>query len=184
MTLALIHHESSLGHTEPPGHPERAERIRAVHAALEDERFAHLHRVEARPADEALLRLAHPQRHIDRIRETIPACEVEGPEKGKVLVFGWGSTFGAITGACERLREKGVSVANTHIRHLWPLPGGIDELFSNYEKILVPELNMGQLARILRSEYPSHEIVSYSKVEGRPFTTTDVLQKIEEVVAQ
>ena len=72
MTLALIHHESSLGHVEPPGHPERVDRIRAVAAALEDERFANLHRVEARPADDALLRLAHPQRHIDRIRAAIP----------------------------------------------------------------------------------------------------------------
>ena len=69
MTLALISHGSSLEHLEPEGHPERRDRIRAVQAALEDERFAHLLRLDAQPADEALLRLAHPQRHIDRIRE-------------------------------------------------------------------------------------------------------------------
>lgn len=73
MTLALIHHESSLAHVEPAGHPERVDRIRAVQAALEDERFAHLRRIEAVPATEALLRLAHPQSHIDRIRAAIPA---------------------------------------------------------------------------------------------------------------
>lgn len=70
MPLALLSHPSSLDHATPPGHPERPDRIRAVNAALEDERFAHLHRVEAEAADESLLRLAHPQRYIDRIRAT------------------------------------------------------------------------------------------------------------------
>ncbi|MEC9435614.1 MAG: histone deacetylase family protein [Pseudomonadota bacterium] len=73
MTLALITHASSLDHVTPPGHPERVDRIRAVAAALEDERFALLDRREAQAADDALLRLAHPQAHIDRLRDATPA---------------------------------------------------------------------------------------------------------------
>ncbi len=112
------------------------------------------------------------------VRDSIPTPEVFGPESGDLLVVGWGSTLGAITGAVDRLQKKDASVGRMHLRHLWPLPAGLDEIFSRYKAILVPEYNMGQMARILRSEYQSHSFHSYPKVQGKPFTTTELMHKI------
>ena len=112
------------------------------------------------------------------IQETMPTPEVQGPEKGDLLVVGWGSTKGAVDAASQALREDGKSVANMHLRHLWPLPKGLSEIFANYSSVLVPELNGGQLWRILRSEYPQHNFILQSKVEGRPFTTGELVRHI------
>ena len=118
------------------------------------------------------------------VRETIPTPEVHGPQEGDLLILGWGSSFGAITGASDRLRAAGRSVANMHMRHVWPFPKGLDEIFGRFKRVLVPEMNMGQLWRLMRSEYPRHDFVSYPKVEGRPFTTTDIIAKAEEILEQ
>ena len=112
------------------------------------------------------------------IRDSIPTPEVAGPAEGDLLVLGWGSTQGAITSACDRARRDGVKVANIHLRHVWPLPKGLDEIFKRYKAVLVPELNMGQMARILRSEYQGHQIISYPKVQGKPFNTNEILDRI------
>jgi len=112
------------------------------------------------------------------VRDTIPTPEVHGPEKGKVLVLGWGSTQGTITSAVEKLHADGVEVARMHLRHVWPLPHGLDEIFSRYSTILVPEMNLGQMVRILRSEYPHQNFVSYPKVQGQPFQVHEVQQRI------
>ena len=116
------------------------------------------------------------------VRETIPTPEVHGPENADLLVVGWGSTLGAITGAVQRLQAEGKSVARMHLRHIWPLPNGLDEIFSRYKAVLVPECNMGQLARLLRSEYQAHSFHSYPKVQGKPFTTVEILGKINEIL--
>ena len=117
------------------------------------------------------------------VRDTIPTPEVSGPDKADLLVVGWGSTYGAIRSGTERLRrEQNVSVAHLHLRHLWPLPHGLDEIFARYKRILVPELNMGQLSRLLQGEYPDHRFLHYGKVKGKPFTAREIREKITAVL--
>ena len=116
------------------------------------------------------------------VRDTIPTPPVFGPESGDLLVCGWGSTHGSIRSAVEKARQDGASVAAIHLRHVWPLPGGLDEVFSRYKAVLVPELNMGQMCRLLRSEYPQHSFLSYPKVQGLPFTTEELLARIRHVL--
>jgi 2-oxoglutarate/2-oxoacid ferredoxin oxidoreductase subunit alpha len=113
------------------------------------------------------------------VRETIPTPNVFGDSTGELLVLGWGSTKGAITSAIEKLREKGRKVSSLHLRHVWPLPKGLDKIFGCFQSILVPEMNMGQMARVLRSEYPQHNIISYPKVQGLPFRTSELVAKVE-----
>ncbi len=117
------------------------------------------------------------------VRDTIPTPEVSGPDKADLLVVGWGSTYGAIRSGTERLRrEKDVSVAHLHLRHLWPLPHGLDEIFARYKQILVPELNMGQLSRLLQGEYPDHRFLHFGKVKGKPFTAREIREQITAVL--
>ncbi|MBA4377759.1 MAG: 2-oxoglutarate ferredoxin oxidoreductase subunit alpha [Gemmatimonas sp.] len=117
------------------------------------------------------------------VRDTIPTPEVSGPREADLLVVGWGSTYGAIRSGTERLRrERNVSVAHLHLRHLWPLANGLDEIFARYKQILVPELNMGQLSRLLQGEYPDHRFLHYGKVKGKPFTAREIREKITAVL--
>ncbi len=115
---------------------------------------------------------------IMAVRDSIPTPTVFGDESGDLLVCGWGSTLGPITGAVERVLAEGKSVARMHLRHMWPLPHGLDAIFSRYKAVLVPECNMGQVARLLRSEYQNHAFHSYPKVQGKPFTTHEIYAKI------
>jgi 2-oxoglutarate ferredoxin oxidoreductase subunit alpha len=119
------------------------------------------------------------QQKVMNIQDTIPKCEVSGPENGDALVLGWGGTKGSITSACMQLRAEGKQVANTHLRNLWPLPPGLDELFSRYKSIVIPELNMGQLWRVLRSEFPQHNFISLPKVQGKPFMVSELAASIK-----
>lgn len=113
------------------------------------------------------------------IADSYPPLSVFGPERGQVLVLGWGSTFGAVRSAVERAQAQGLSVAQLHLRHLWPLPKDLGAILKRYDTVLVPELNRGQLARLIRSEYllPA---VSISKVQGRPFTAGELYARIQE----
>jgi len=93
-------------------------------------------------------------------------------------VIGWGSSYGAIQGGARRVRrEQGVSVATAHIRHLNPLPANIAEVLRAYPQVLVPEMNMGQLVKILRAEYLV-DCESFTKVDGLPIFTRDVIAEI------
>jgi 2-oxoglutarate ferredoxin oxidoreductase subunit alpha len=116
------------------------------------------------------------------IASDIPPVVVHGPEQGELLVLGWGSTGGAITGAVQRLQEQGRSVARAHLRHLNPFPRNLGVVLKNYKKVLIPELNLGQLSKMIRAEYLV-DAISYTKVQGRPFATTELVQKIEEVLS-
>jgi 2-oxoglutarate ferredoxin oxidoreductase subunit alpha len=116
------------------------------------------------------------------VRDSIPTPEVFGPAKGPILVVGWGSTQGTITSAIEELDEAGIHVARTHLRHVWPLPHGLDEIFGRYKTILVPEMNLGQMVRVLRSEYPQHNFLSYPKVQGQPFRTHEIVQRVKSLL--
>ncbi len=114
-------------------------------------------------------------------RVEVPDVEVDDPDgEASLLVLGWGSSYGAIQGAARRLRrEQGVSVATAHIRHLNPLPGNLEEVLRSYERVLVPETNMGQLVKLLRAEYLL-DLEGFSKVDGMPILTADVMAAISE----
>src|SRR5699024_9234239 len=94
------------------------------------------------------------QEKIDKIADYIPLQKIDnGPEKGKVLILGWGSTYGAIKSAVKDLVEEGASVAHAHLRYIRPFPKNLGEIIRNYEKVLIPELNNGQLIKIIRDEF-------------------------------
>jgi len=103
-------------------------------------------------------------------------------QSGDVLVLGWGSTRGIIRSAVETCHGQGKAVGRIHLTHVWPLPHGLDEIFSRFKAILIPEMNMGQMVRVLRSEYPHQNFISYPKVEGQPFLTTDITSKIDSIL--
>ncbi len=119
---------------------------------------------------------------VARVADMIPDIEVHGEPQGKLLVLGWGSTQGAITGAVNMLRKQGVHVSRAHLHHLNPFPKNLGEVLARFEKVLLPEMNLGQLALLLRAKYLK-DIVSYSKVEGKPFFRFEIMSKIQEVLA-
>ena len=119
---------------------------------------------------------------IARIASDIPEVEVFGEEEGKLLVVGWGSTEGAIRSAVEQLQRQGKPVSSIHLRHLNPFPRNLGEVLSRFERILVPELNMGQLQFLLRARF-LREIEGFHKVQGLPFKIGELLRRIEEALA-
>ena len=111
-------------------------------------------------------------------RVSVPDIEVDDPDGASLLVLGWGSSYGAIQGAARRLRrEQGLRVATAHIRHLNPLPANTGELLRSYERVLVPEMNMGQLVKVLRAEFLV-DCESFTKVDGLPIFTRDMMEVI------
>jgi 2-oxoglutarate/2-oxoacid ferredoxin oxidoreductase subunit alpha len=118
------------------------------------------------------------------VRETYAPSTVSGAQAGKLLVVGWGSTNGSILSAIEALRREGAEVGCLHLRYIWPLPKDLAEIFARFERLIVPEMNMGQLARLLRSEYPGVQIASYPKVQGLPFTTGELVERLRAELSQ
>jgi len=114
------------------------------------------------------------------IARDIPPLQVDGPASGDLLVVGWGSTYGAIAQARELAGGKGKSVAHVHLRHLNPLPDDLGEIMSRYQAVLVPELNLGQLSRLLRERY-LRDVVAMSKVQGKAFKVSEVYDRIMEL---
>ncbi len=117
------------------------------------------------------------QNKVDIIAKDIPNEVPYGDTSGDLLVLGWGGTKGALRSAVNRARENGKSVSHIHLRYLNPLPNNLGELLLKFKKVLIPELNMGQLATIIRAKYLV-ETISFSKLQGKPFTTTEVYQRI------
>lgn len=117
------------------------------------------------------------------VRDTIPTPPIFGDDSGDLLVVGWGSTKGSIRSAVELQQRDKKSVSQMHLRHVWPLPHGLGDALRSFRTVLVPELNLGQMARLLRSEYPDVNFVSYPKVQGLPFTTHELLTKIDEILS-
>jgi 2-oxoglutarate ferredoxin oxidoreductase subunit alpha len=118
---------------------------------------------------------------VARIANDVPPIQVYGDDRGDLLVLGWGSTSGAITGAVNSARRLGLKVSRAHLRHLNPFPANLGEVLSRFDKVLVPEMNLGQLALLLRARYLK-DVVSYPKVQGRPFTKQEIFQKIQEIL--
>ncbi len=111
------------------------------------------------------------------ISRDIPAVEVDDPDGARVLVIGWGSTYGAITGAVRRLRGRGAAVAQAHLVHLNPLPANLGEVLASYDTVVVPELNLGQLSRILRADY-GVATVNINRVQAQPFKVSFLEEQI------
>ncbi|MHB1432157.1 MAG: 2-oxoacid:acceptor oxidoreductase subunit alpha [Streptosporangiaceae bacterium] len=122
------------------------------------------------------------QAKIDGIAADIPPLEVDDPDgNARVLVLGWGSTYGSIGAAVRRVRLTGASVAQAHLRHLSPFPANLGEVLKRYDKVLVPEINLGQLALILRGRYLA-DVISYNRVRGLPFRAAELSRVIEDVI--
>jgi 2-oxoglutarate ferredoxin oxidoreductase subunit alpha len=123
------------------------------------------------------------QAKIDGIAADIGPLEVDDPDgDAKVLALGWGSTFGSIGAAVRRVRLAGGAVAQAHLRHLSPFPANLGEVLLSYDKVLVPEINLGQLALVLRGRYLV-DVISYNRVRGLPFQAAELAGVIEEVIA-
>ncbi len=129
---------------------------------------------------EAMTRLRAEK--VERIAETIPELEVVGdPGGGKLLVLGWGSSLGAITGAVNVARARGYEVSRAHLRHISPLPKNTAEVLAKFDRVLLPELNSGQLALILRGRFLK-DIESFSKIQGKPFNRGEIYDRIVEIL--
>ncbi|MEK6566299.1 MAG: 2-oxoacid:acceptor oxidoreductase subunit alpha [Bacteroidota bacterium] len=118
---------------------------------------------------------------VERIANDISPAEVEGDEKGDVLVVGWGSTYGAIRTAVTRLRQDKKSVSHLHLKHLNPLPKNVGEILYNFKHVLVPEMNLGQLVKVLRAKYLVPAL-SMNKIQGLPFKASEIENKIVEIL--
>lgn len=118
---------------------------------------------------------------IALIAHHIPPVEVSGDPEAPVAAVSWGSTWGAITGARRRLESAGHRLAHVHLRHLNPLPANLAALLSSFERVVVPEMNTGQLCRMLRAEYLV-DARSVTKVSGQPFTAAELLEAFWEEI--
>jgi 2-oxoglutarate ferredoxin oxidoreductase subunit alpha len=118
---------------------------------------------------------------VARIASDIPPIQVSGDESGELLVLGWGSTSGAITGAVNVARKMGIRVSRAHLRFLNPFPANLGDVLSRFDRVLVPEMNLGQLALLLRARYLK-DVITLSKVQGQPFHRQEILQKIQEIL--
>jgi 2-oxoglutarate ferredoxin oxidoreductase subunit alpha len=118
---------------------------------------------------------------IANIANEIPELTVTGPSEGDVLVLGWGGTYGALVTACQRCQHKGLKVAHAHLRYLNPMPKNTGEVLKRYKKVLIPELNGGQLRLLIRGTYLV-DAVGLNKVQGKPFLVSEIEAKIEELL--
>ena len=112
----------------------------------------------------------------------VPDVEVDDPDgNARVLVLGWGSTYGPIGAACRALRLNGLPIAQAHLRHLNPMPRNLESVLKSYERVVIPEMNLGQLAHVIRGRYLI-DAIPYNQVRGLPFTARELETMLEEVV--
>src|SRR5213082_204627 len=119
------------------------------------------------------------QEKVDRAANDIPPVEVFGEKTGRVLVLGWGSTFGSITSAVEKMQQEGKPVSAAHLRYLNPFPKNLGDVLSGFETVIIPEMNLGQLCTMIRAKYLV-DAIPFSKVKGRPFQIREIVRKVEE----
>ena len=118
---------------------------------------------------------------VAAIVQDVPDAVAEGDDSGDLLIVGWGSTRGPITAALQTQRAKGHRIGHVHLRHLNPLPKNLGEILGRYDKILVPEMNMGQLVMVLRAKYLV-DAQGYNKIQGKPFKQSEIERKIDELL--
>ena len=132
-------------------------------------------------AENHMRMVAYRAEKIERIANDIPDVEVVGEPEGSLLVVGWGSTYGAILSAVQRTQASGMPVSCAHLRHLNPFPPNLGGLLSRFERVLIPELNLGQLRMLIRARYLV-DAFGLNKVSGRPFLIREIEEKIAELV--
>ncbi len=120
---------------------------------------------------------------VARLAEFIPEQRLFGPERGDLLVVSWGGTYGAVRSAVMQVQQRGEAVSHAHLRFLNPFPRNLGDILSRFERILVPELNLGQLIFLLRGRYGTHTFIPYSKVQGQPFKIREITDAIEKLLA-
>ena len=113
---------------------------------------------------------------VNGIANSYDPLTVQGEKEGDLLVIGWGGTYGAISSATKVLQDEGFSISSVHLRHLNPLPNELESLLCSFKKVIVPELNLGQLSTILKAKYVK-DIISYNKVQGKPFKVTELREE-------
>jgi 2-oxoglutarate ferredoxin oxidoreductase subunit alpha len=117
------------------------------------------------------------------IARDIAPLEVHGPERGDLLVLGWGSTYGALRSAVERLQADGRSVAHAHLRHLNPFPANTESVLRSFRRVLIPEVNLGQLLLLVRAAFLI-DAVGYDKVRGKPFRIAEIVAEAERILGE
>ncbi|MEB2322683.1 MAG: 2-oxoacid:acceptor oxidoreductase subunit alpha [Sorangiineae bacterium] len=158
-----------------PGTPGLTHRIGGL------ERDYHTGHVSYDPANHDLMCRTRAKK-IAGIAHDIPELAIEtGDERGKLLVLGWGSTYGAIRTAVTRCREQGLPVSHAQLNYLNPFPKNLGEVLGRFERVLIPELNLGQLSKLVRSEY-LREVDSFTKCEGQPFRTDELEDRIRQTL--
>ena len=121
------------------------------------------------------------EQKIKNMAKDIPDLEVDGEKEGELLVLGWGGTYGAITEAVIRARREGYKVSQAHLRYLNPFPKNTEKVLNSFNRVLIPEINLGQLAKIIKSEFLV-PVVQFNKVRGLPFRVSDIEAKIKETL--
>jgi 2-oxoglutarate ferredoxin oxidoreductase subunit alpha len=120
---------------------------------------------------------------VERVANSIPEQEVLGPESGELLVISWGGTYGAVRTAVQRSVDGGKSVAHAHLRYINPFPSNLGDLISRYDKVLIPELNTGQLSLLIRAKYLV-DAVGQNKIQGKPFLVGEIVEKIDSMLSE
>lgn len=122
------------------------------------------------------------QEKVDKIADYIPEQKLDsGPEKGKILVLGWGSTYGAIKSAVAELQARGESVSHAHLRYIRPFPRNLGAILKNFDQVLIPEINNGQLIKIIRDQFLI-DAKAYNKIMGVPITKTELVLKLDQML--
>jgi 2-oxoglutarate ferredoxin oxidoreductase subunit alpha len=124
------------------------------------------------------------QEKVDKIADYIPEQTLDsGPETGKILVLGWGSTYGAIKSAVAEMQVQGYAVSHAHLRHVRPFPKNLGTILKNFDQVLIPEINNGQLIKIIRDQY-FVDAKGYNKIMGIPITKTELVMKLQEMLGR
>ena len=122
------------------------------------------------------------QKKVDLIADYIPAQKLDsGPDKGKVLVIGWGSTYGAIKSACKELQQEGLAVSHAHLRYIRPFPKNLGDILKKFDHVLIPEINNGQLVKIIRDVY-FVDAKPYNKIMGIAITKGELIEEIKKML--
>jgi 2-oxoglutarate ferredoxin oxidoreductase subunit alpha len=121
---------------------------------------------------------------VKRVENNIPELEVEYNDEGDLLVVGWGGTYGSLHSAVRTLSEEGYKIGHAHFNYINPLPKNTEEVLGRFKKVVVCELNKGQLAMVLRSRFSEYEYLQYNKVMGLPFSVTDLVNKFTNIINQ